>query len=107
VVRALPDVAYDQEELVGGIASVIGGMSPRDQALAAMRELLGDKGRVARWVAIETLAFMKSKEDAPRIAAVKSSEKLAGFWGGDPAKPEPTLGQRAAELASQLQKGGK
>lgn len=107
VVRALPDVAYDHEELVGGIASVVGAMSPRDQVLAAMRELLDDKSRVARWVAIETLAWMKSAEDAPRVAAVKSSDKLSGFWGGDPSKPEPTLGQRATELAAQLQKGGK
>ena len=42
-----------------------------------------------------------------RIAAVKGSEKLSGFWGGDPAKTEPTLGQRAKELADKLQKGGK
>jgi hypothetical protein len=107
VARALPDVAYDHEELVGGIASVLGAMSPRDQVLAAMRELLDDKSRVARWVAIETLGLMKSAEDAPRIAAVRSSDKLAGFWGGDPSKPEPTLGQRAAEVSAQLQKGGK
>ncbi len=107
VVEALPDVAYDDEELIGGIASVIGAMSPRDQVLAAARDLLGDKSKVARWVAIETLAWMKSVEDAPRIAAVKGSEKLSGFWGGDPAKTEPTLGQRAKELADKLQKGVK
>ena len=83
-------------------------MTPRDQVLAAVRELLGDKSRIARWAAIETLAVMKSVEDAPKIAAVRSGEKLAGYWGNDDSgKPEPTLGDRAKELSAKLTKGGK
>ena len=113
VVRALPDVAYDKDDLDGVVSSEIAQMTPRPQVLAALRELLDDKGRVARWVAVETLAAMKSVEDAPKLAAVKSSEKLSGFWGDqsqlDPKdrKEEPTLGQRAKELAAQLTKGAK
>jgi hypothetical protein len=106
VLRALPDVAYTQDELVGATAKEIKDMAPRAEVLASLRELLNDKSRVARWAAIETLAEMKSVEDAPRLAAIASSEKLVGFWG-DPAKPDPTLGQRAKELSGQLSNGAK
>lgn len=110
VVRALPDTApYAQGELHGAVAGEIAKMSPRDQVLAALRELLNDKGRVAKWVAIETLATMKSVEDAPKIAALaKNGDKLVGFFGDqsgkDPSerKTDPTLGQRSKELAAQL-----
>ena len=49
---------------------------------------------------------MKSTADAPAIAAISSSEKLNGYWGDqsgvDPKdrKADPTLGQRAKELAA-------
>jgi HEAT repeat protein len=113
VVRALPDTAYDKEELVGAVAGVIAKQTPRDQALAAVRELLNDPGRVPRWVAIEALAAMRSTDDVPRLLAVKANDRLVGFWGDqsgvDPKsrKPEPTLAQRAKELAEQLQKPAK
>jgi len=51
---------------------------------------------------------MKSVEDAPKLASLGGGEKLAGFWGDQGGvsakdrKPEPTLGQRAKELADQL-----
>ena len=47
---------------------------------------------------------MKATEDAPRIAALASSrERLIGYWGerGE-GKPDPTLGQRAREISTQL-----
>jgi hypothetical protein len=103
VVRALPDGPYEKEELVGAVAGEIARMTPRADVQAALRELLGDKGKMSRWVAAEALAAMKSVEDAPRIAAIKSGDRLLGFWG-DQGKPDPTLGQRAAELADQLGK---
>jgi hypothetical protein len=56
---------------------------------------------------MESLAAMKSTEDAPKIAALASNkEKLAGYWGeqSDEHKEDPTLGQRAKELAEQLAK---
>jgi hypothetical protein len=68
---------------------------------------LGDKSTVARWVAIEALAAMKSVEDAPKIAALSGSkDKLVGYWGerNPENKPDPTLGQRAKELSEQLGK---
>jgi hypothetical protein len=103
VVRAMPDLTYDHKALAGTVVLAISNLSPREQVRAALRELLNDKSRMARWVAVETLAAMKSVEDAPAIAAVKGPERLVGFWGDDGAgKPEPTLAQRAKELAAAL-----
>ena len=108
VVRAMPDQAYGQAQLAGTVVLAISDMEPRDQVLAALRDLLGDKSRVARWVAIETLTAMKSVEDASKIASVKGGgEKLIGYWGDGASKPEPTLGQRAKELSGQLTKPSK
>jgi hypothetical protein len=105
VIRALPDAGtYARDELNWAISGEIARISPREQAQAAARELLGEKSTVARWVGIEALAAMKATEDAPRIAALSSSrERLAGYWGerGE-GREDPTLGQRARELASQL-----
>jgi hypothetical protein len=108
VAHALPEGPYSQHELEGGVTGEIARLQPRDQVLAALRKLLGDKKPLARWVAIEALAKMKSVEDAPKLAALGGGEKLAGFWGDQAGvspkdrKPEPTLGQRAKELADQL-----
>jgi hypothetical protein len=107
VVQAMPEVPYDRESLSGSVVLAISKLSPRDQVLAELRDLLGDKSRVARWVAIETLAAMKSVEDAPRIAGVKGPERLSGFWGQGSDKPDPTLAARAKELATQLQSAPK
>jgi hypothetical protein len=104
---ALPDGAYDQKALEGSVVLAISKMSPRESVLKEVRDLLGEKSKMARWVAIETLAYMKAVEDAPRLAAVKGSERLTGFWGYGSSKPEPTLGQRAKELADQLAKAPK
>lgn len=110
VIRALPDEgAYWKEELQGSISGEIAKMTPPDQVKAALRELLQGKSTVARWVAIEALAAMKSTEDASKIAALSGDKnRLVGFWGerNPEGKPDPTLGQRAKELAAQLG-GGK
>ncbi|TMQ06732.1 MAG: hypothetical protein E6J90_45345 [Deltaproteobacteria bacterium] len=105
VVRALPDAGtYARDDLNGAISGEITRMTPRDQAQAAARALLGEKSTIARWVGIEALAAMKASEDAPRIAALSSSrERLAGYWGErSEGREDPTLGQRARELANQL-----
>jgi hypothetical protein len=108
VVRAMPKQPYDQRRLAGSVVVAIAGMEPRDQVLAALRDLLGDKSLVARWVAVETLAAMKSVEDARKIASVKGGgDRLDGYWGGSAGKPEPTLGQRAKELSDLLAKPAK
>jgi HEAT repeat protein len=106
VVRALPEGAYIREELTGAIAGEIAKMSPREQVLTQLRELLGEKSTVARWTAIEALAMMKSAEDRPRVSALSGAkDRLIGYWGEEgEGKPDPTLGQRAKELAEQLGK---
>jgi hypothetical protein len=108
VVRAMPDQAYEKESLAGSVVLAISKLEPRDQVLVELRDLLGHKSRIARWIAVETLAAMKSVEDAAKIASVKGrGDKLTGYWGDGSGKPEPTLGQRAKELAAQLGKGSK
>jgi len=110
VVRALPESGnYVREDLHGAVSGEIAKMSPRDQVLGQLRDLLADKGKVARWVAIEALAAMKSVEDAPKIEALAGSkDKLVGYWGDQSGKEpkdrkdDPTLGQRAKELATKL-----
>jgi hypothetical protein len=107
VVKALPDGAYVKEELTGAISGEIAKMTPRDQVLGALRQLLADKGTVPRWVAIEALATMKSVEDRSRIEALSGvKDRLVGYWGDNAeGKQDPTLGQRAKELAEQLGQG--
>lgn len=108
VVLALPDQgAYWREELTGAISGEIAKMSPRSDVLAGLRELLGAKSTVAKWVAIEALAAMKSTDDVPRMLALAGSrEKLVGYWGEDSqGKADPTLGEQAKALASQLTGG--
>ena len=108
VVRAMPDEPYDQKSLAGSVVLAISKMEPRGQVLEALRDLLGDDSRIARWVAVETLAAMKSVEDAGKIASVKGGgQKLVGYWGNAGGAPEPTLGQRAKELAAGLRGGSK
>jgi hypothetical protein len=108
VVHALPDVPYERAQLFGAVVVDITAMPPPAQVLAILRSLLAEPGRIPRWVAIEGLAAMKSAADAPAMAAVSSSEKLVGYWGDqsdvDPKnrKADPTLGQRAKELAATL-----
>jgi hypothetical protein len=106
VVHALPDGPYAKDELVGAVAGEIAKMGPKDQVVAALHELMDSKRTLDRWVAIEALAAMKIPEETARIASVKSGDKLTGFWGDQSGldakdrKADPTLGQRAQELAS-------
>ncbi|HEX3763138.1 MAG TPA: hypothetical protein VHW23_30785 [Kofleriaceae bacterium] len=104
VVRALPDGSYAQSDIDGAISGEIARMTPRDQAQAAARALLGEPSTLSRWVGIEALGAMKASDDAPRVAALASHrEPLVGYWGqrGE-GKPDPTLGQRAREISAQL-----
>ena len=104
----MPELPYEKDSLTGSVVLAISKQEPRDQVLVEVRDLLTDKSRVARWVAVETLAAMKSVEDAPKIASVKGGgDKLIGYWGDRGGKPDPTLGQRAKELANELRKPSK
>jgi len=105
VVRALPDAgAYAKDQVNGAISGEIARMTPRDQAQAAARALLGERSTIAKWVGMETLAAMKATEDAPRIAALASNRtRLIGYWGEQgEGKTDPTLGQVARELSATL-----
>jgi hypothetical protein len=104
------DTGYDHEEMSGAVFDEISRMSPKDQALAESRKLLDSPSWVSRWIGIEALAAMKSKDDLPRIKALTGDKaKLTGYWGDqsgvDPKqkKADPTLGERAAELAKALE----
>lgn len=100
VVHALPDGPYARDELTGAVSGEIAKMSPKDQVLAALHDLLGSKRTIEKWVAIEALAAMKIPEENARIAKVTGNEKLTGYWGNGSDKPDPTLGQHAKELAA-------
>jgi hypothetical protein len=110
VVTAMPDQVYEKEKLLGTVVLDISRMNPREEVLVALRDLLNARARVSRWVAVETLAAMKSVEDAGRLAAVGSGERLVGFWGDQSGlapkdrKQDPTLAERAQELATALRK---
>lgn len=105
VVRELPDAGvYPRDQVERRISAEIVRMTPRDQAQAAARALLAEPSTVARWVGMEALAAMKATDDAPRIAALAGNrERLVGYWGEKAdGRDDPTLGQRARELATQL-----
>ncbi len=106
------DTGYDHDEMSGAVWEEIAKMSPKEQVLAEVRKLLDSPSWVARWIGIEALAAMKSKDDLPRIKALSGDKaKLTGYWGDqsgvDPKqkKPDPTLGDRAGELAKALESG--
>ncbi len=109
VVHALPDAPYEHRNLGGSLWMVLAKTKERDAAIAALRELAKENGRLARWVAIEGLAALRSQQDAPLIQSMSSDRrKLTGYWGSQAdaspkeRKAEPTLGERAKELAAEL-----
>jgi hypothetical protein len=110
VVHAFPiDGQYSEYKLGGATWRVIADLSPREGILKQLRALLTDPSWLARWIAIESLAELKSKEDIERIRGLSGDRAvLEGFWGPQddvPAKDrkkDPTLGARAKELAAKL-----
>jgi hypothetical protein len=105
VVRALPQSGpYDHGELGGYVWEEVARQSPKTETLTALRELVSDKSWVSRWVAIEALALLKSKEDIERIQRLSGDgTRLDGFWGGKQGKKDPTLGERAKQLVDVVQ----
>jgi hypothetical protein len=110
VVGALPpEAAYDHEILGRAVWAPIAKMTERDQALAVVRELARSSDKLARWVGIEALAAMSSVADRDLVlSAGPDRRKLTGYWGSQSdvsakdRKAEPTLGDRARELAAEL-----
>ncbi|MCA9673538.1 MAG: hypothetical protein H6708_22880 [Kofleriaceae bacterium] len=110
VAEALPASGqFWHEELEGGVVGEIARMSAKDKVQAEARKLLDSRSWVARWVGVEVLGKVGTKEDADRLAALgKDKARLVGYWGDQSGldkkdrKADPTLGQRAAEVAAAL-----
>jgi hypothetical protein len=110
VVTALKDgETRTKDELAGAVWGEIAKISPHDQVLPVLRELITRKSAMARWVAAETLLVLKSKGDLDKVQSLTGDgTKLTGYWGrqddvdAKARKPEPTLGQRAGEIAVAL-----
>lgn len=105
VIAAMPESGeYEHLALEGAIVGEIAKLEPRDQVITAARTLVASASPVGRWVGIEVLAAVKSKEDAGLIAGLtKDTAVLQGYWGDEPGHGRMTLGKRAAELAKTLQ----
>ena len=109
--EALPDGEYQQGIIDKYFVKKIGEEALPRSAEAA-RTLLGSRSWVGRYVGIEILARAGNKADASKLRALSGDKaKIRGFWGGadaaDPKKadkPEPTIGQRAAQVADLLEK---
>lgn len=109
IVKAIPDGSYDLLAVQGAFSGPLVKLTPQSAVLTALRELADEKKPIARWIAIEGFAALKSKEDKARVEAVgKDTTKLVGYWGDqsnvDPGqrKTDPTLGARAKEIAAAL-----
>ena len=110
--EALPDGEYQQGLIEKYFVKKIDdGALPR--AAEAARTLLGSRAWVARYVGIEILARAGNKADVPKLRALGGDKaRIRGFWGapdqGDAkkkaAKAEPTIGERAAQVADLLEK---
>jgi hypothetical protein len=110
VVDALPEGApYQHEDLEGAVSGEIAKIGPRDQTLTIVRQLLTRKSKLSRWIAMDALLKLKSKEDASAVAALANDNtKLNGYWGDQSdldakdRKAEPTVGKHASEIAAAL-----
>lgn len=109
VVAALPEAPYEHRTLGGSVWTVIAKSKDRAGTQAALRALAREQSKLARWIAIEALAALGSKEDLSLIQGViNDKRKLTGYWGSQSdvsakeRKAEPTLGERARELAAVL-----
>jgi hypothetical protein len=108
---ALPEGEYEQ-----GIISkyVVKKIRPdvAPGALEAAKNMLGSKRWQARFIALEIFAEHGKKSDAPVVRALAGDKALLkGYWGPEEGRPpenkgkkEPTVGQRAAEVADLLEK---
>jgi hypothetical protein len=101
--------SYHHKDLGGSTWETFKSLGARDGFIEAARPLLGSKSWVARWIAAETLGALSAKSDADGVAKLAGDKaRLVGYWGDQSElpkaqrKPEPTLGQRASEIAATL-----
>ncbi len=110
VAAAIPTTGTYEHEVIGGaVWGTFASLGQRDEFIAAARGMLASKSWVGRWIAIETLGVLAVKGDADRLAALASDPaRLTGYWGDQSQLPkrerklEPTVGQRAGEIAQSL-----
>jgi hypothetical protein len=113
--EALPDGDYQQGIIEKYFVKKIDeAVLPR--AAEAARTLLGSRSWVARYVGIEILARAGNKADVAKLRGLAGDKaKIRGFWGPpdeqaeahgkkSDVKTEPTIGQRAAQVADLLEK---
>jgi hypothetical protein len=111
VAEALPDdndAEYKQSIIRKYIVQKIGS-DMRAGALEAARILLSSRRWLARFIGIEILDEYGTKADAKLVRALaRDKQVLHGFWDdprpGEAKKKDPTLGQRATEVADLLEK---
>lgn len=108
VTKAIPDtVSYEGEFLRRMVWSpMVAAGSPAEVAQRA-RALLDEPGWMARITGIELLGMLKLRDtaaaDAERIGALSKDRTVLKGWHADSKKKSPTLGQRATEVAKELQ----
>ncbi len=114
--EALPDDDYQQGIIEKYFVKKI-DEEKLPRAAEAARTLLGSRSWVGRFVGIEILARAGSKADVAKLRALAGDKtKIRGYWGpqDDSAagnkkgksdvKTDPTIGQRAAQVADLLEK---
>jgi hypothetical protein len=109
VAEAIPrTVAYEGEFLRRMVWSQMVDSGPAAEVAERARALLDKDSWLARITGIELLAMLKLRDtaaaDAERVSALaKDRTTLKGWYAEDAKQKDPTLGQRAAEVAKQLQ----
>lgn len=110
IAEALPTGgSYDHRDLGGATWANLGALGQRDELVAAARAMLASRSWVARWIAVESLGALQAKSDADQVSKLAADKtRLVGFWGDQKDVPkaerkaDPTLGQRASEIAATL-----
>ena len=114
VADALPESgSYKSTELAGALWEPMAVLDNKRVVAEQARTLLESKSWVARIIGIEALGHLSLADsaaaDAQRIGQLAGDKTvLRGWWGKQDdvpkgkRKPEPSLGQRAAEVAGKL-----
>jgi hypothetical protein len=113
VAEALPKNVERHKSMGGAIWDPIVALDAKDEVAAKARTLLASDSWIARLTGVEVLGRLKIKqtaaEDAELIRALtKDKTTLVGWWGDQSdlpkkeRKPVPKLGERAGEVAKQL-----
>lgn len=109
VAEAIPTtVAYEGDFLRRMVWSQMVDSGPPAEVAERARSLLDSDSWLARVTGVEVLGMLKLPDtagaDAERVSALsRDRTTLKGWYAEDAKKKDPTLGQRAAEVAKELQ----